>query len=127
MLNQRVDAPRSPLGGDAYDAADDPLVCGLGLTAPAPPADVQPTRVLLFASAATREYQFVRNLLGREAAKTHVMASVYLQLPPGAPEPREGVEQDATLLKHFPDKLAGYDVIVAFDPDWSQLSDDQQK
>ena len=99
------------------------LVCGLT----APPADVQPTRVLLFASAATREYQFVRNLLGREAAKKHVHLSVYLQLPPGRTEPREGVEQDATLLKQFPDKLAGYDVIVAFDPDWNQLSDDQQK
>ena len=54
------------------------------------------------------------------------------KLPPGRTEPREGIVQDAPLLKKFPDqidrKFAGeddklydlseYDVIVAFDPDW---------
>ena len=66
---------------------------------------------------------------------------MYLQPPPGRDEPREGVEQGATLLKHFPDAierkqkedvdreydLSSYDVIVAFDPDWTRLSDDQTK
>ena len=105
------------------------LLCGLAPAAPAPepPAGAKPVRVLLFASAATREYQFVRNLVGREADKKHFQLAVYLQLPPGRTEAREGVEQDATLLKKFPGELTSYDVIVAFDPDWAQFGDDQQK
>ena len=101
----------------------------------------KPLRILLFASAATHEYQFMRSLLVREMDKKRVKVAVYLQLPPGRTEPREGIVQDAPLLKRFPDqidrKFAGedeklydlseYDCIVAFDPDWQQLTDDQIK
>ena len=100
--------------------------------------------MLLVAGAATREYQFVRNLLAREADQGRVKLAVYLQTPPGRTEPREGVVQTATLLKKFPevtihsrpedifggdqpDEMASYDVVVAFDPDWAQLNEDQQK
>ena len=67
--------------------------------------------------------------------------AVYLQTPPGRDQPREGVEQNAKLLKKFPDAierkksedadreydLSSYDVIVAFDPDWLQLSEAETK
>src|SRR4051794_36467991 len=83
-------------------------LAGPGLLAPAaepPKADAKPLRVLLVAGAATREYQFVRNLLTREAADGRARLAVYLQTPPGLDAPREGVEQGATLLKHFPDAI----------------------
>ncbi len=77
----------------------------------------------------------------RDAGKSGFRLAVYLQAPPGRDQPREGVEQNATLLKKFPDAierkktedvdreydLASYDVIVAFDPDWLQLDADQMK
>ena len=84
-------------------------------------------RVLLFAGAATHEYQFVRNLLARDADKSGFRLAVCLQAPLGRKEPRDGVEQGATLLKTFPDDLGSYDVIVAFDPDWLRLDADQMK
>ncbi len=85
--------------------------------------------------------QFVRSLLVREADKKRVKMAVYLQLPPGRTEPREGIVQDAPMLKKFPDQidrkysgedeklydLSEYDAIVAFDPDWQQLTEDQDK
>jgi hypothetical protein len=103
------------------------VMCVLALAGQWAMADEKPVRVLLAAGAATHEYQFVRDLLKREAGEGRVKLAVYLQAPPGANAPRDGVEQGATLLKKFPDELAAYDVIVAFDPDWSQLSADQQK
>jgi hypothetical protein len=101
----------------------------------------KPLRVLLFASAPTRDYQFVRTLLVREMEKKRAEVSIYLQLPPGRTERRTGVVQDVEperLLSEFPTKLeAGkedklsaldeYDVIVAFDPDWAQLTERQLK
>ena len=101
----------------------------------------KPLRILLFASAATHEYQFVRSLLVREMDKKRVKVAVYLQPPPGRNEMREGIVQDAPLLKKFPDQidrkfgsedeklydLSEYDAIVAFDPDWGQLTEDQDK
>jgi hypothetical protein len=100
------------------------VVCVLALAAPAA-ADTKPVRVLLVAGAATREYQFVRNLLARDADKARL--AVYLQAPPGRDTPRDGVEQGAKLLKQFPDEPEAYDVIVAFDPDWTRLTADQLK
>ncbi len=98
----------------------------------------KPLRVLLFAGAATRDYQFVRNLLNREADQRKAEVSICLQ---GL---REGVVQDVSadrLLKAFPSRmseepgregatdryanLAEYDLVIAFDPDWSQLQSDQ--
>jgi hypothetical protein len=92
----------------------------------------RPLRVLLFAGGPTRDYQFVRNMMVREADHGRVDLSICLQ---GA---RDGVVQDVTpdrFLKHFPSALGGevtdkaedryynlsnYDLIMAFDPDWSR-------
>ncbi len=104
----------------------------------------RPLRVLLFASAPTRDYQFIRTLLVREAEKKRAELAIHLQLPPGRTERRTGVVQDVPpdrLLPVFPDRLdaasdkpdeklldlAEYDVIIAFDPDWTQLTDAQLK
>jgi hypothetical protein len=102
----------------------------------------KPLRVLVFTSAATRDYQFLRSLLVREQDKKRAEVSIHLQLPPGVTEWRGGVVQDVPpeqLLSSFPTRLeAGdqedklyaldqYDVLVAFDPDWTQLSDKQLK
>jgi RNA polymerase sigma factor (sigma-70 family) len=104
----------------------------------APPKDLdRPHRVLLFASGPTRDYQFVRTLLVRQVEKKHAELSIYLQSGT-----REGVVQDVPperMLKTFPTRLvandkkdedrysnlAEYDVIIAFDPDWSKLTEEQ--
>jgi hypothetical protein len=104
----------------------------------------RPLRILLFASAPTRDYQFIRTLLVREVEKKRAELTIHLQLPPGRAERRTGVVQDVPpdrLLPVFPDRLdagsdkpdeklldlAEYDVIIAFDPDWMQLTDAQLK
>jgi hypothetical protein len=98
----------------------------------------KPLRVLLFAGSASHDYQFLRNLLVREADQHRAELSIYLQLQ------REGIVQDVApdrFLKHFPDRLGAeagegkgedryynlseYDLIIAFDPDWSQLQPEQ--
>ncbi len=102
----------------------------------------KPMQVLLFASSASREFQFLRTLLLREMDNDKALLSIYLQPPPGA-EPREGIVHGLSnpkrQLANFPDKfdrpnldedaklmdLASYDVIVCFDPDWKQLTDEQ--
>jgi hypothetical protein len=102
----------------------------------------KPLRVLVFTSAATRDYQFLRSLLVREMDKKRAEVSIHMQLPPGVTERRGGVVQSVPadhFLGSFPTRLeAGdqddklyaldqYDVIVAFDPDWTQLSAKQLK
>lgn len=102
----------------------------------------RPLRVLVFTSAATRDYQFLRSILIREMDKKRAEVSIYLQLPPGVTERRGGIVQDVPperLLGQFPTRLESsdkkdklyaldqYDVLVAFDPDWTQLSDRQLK
>lgn len=97
----------------------------------------KPLRVLLFADAATRDFQFVRNLFVREVDQRRAELSVCLQTQ------RPGVVQDVPadqLLRHFPTRLGGdgqekpeerfynlsrYDLIIAFDPDWTQLTPEQ--
>ncbi len=93
-------------------------------------------RVLLFASGASREYQFLRTIIFRETNEKRMEMSVFLQ------NGREdNVDQDVEpdrLLSDFPDvlgantgkkymSLSDYDVVIAFDPDWSRLSDKQLK
>jgi hypothetical protein len=77
-------------------------------------------RVLLLASGATRDYRFLRNQLRRDR---HVTVDVLLQLSP------PGISQDAdAILTDFPttkEDLFKYDAIVAFDPDWTQLTPDE--
>ncbi len=97
----------------------------------------KPLRVLLFASAANRDYQFVRSLLIREMEKKRLEMAIHLQLPPGETKYREGRVQDVPperMLTYFPDTygkkkdlydLSSYDVIVCFDPDWNRLGVDQ--
>lgn len=78
------------------------------------------TKVLLFAGAASKEYQFLRNQLRRDK---DMELDVLLQT--GA----EGISQDAQrILATFPAtpaELFAYDCVVAIDPDWRLLSDTQ--
>jgi hypothetical protein len=102
----------------------------------------KPLRVLLFASAATRDYQFVQALLVREMDKNRMKVAVHLQLPPFETKARTGVVQSVPkerLLHAFPHlfdteghkddllNLNSYDAIVCFDPDWKRLSAEQIK
>jgi hypothetical protein len=74
------------------------------------------TKVLLFAGGATRDYRFLRDQLRRDK---HAAVDVLLQLSP------PGISQDANkILTEFPaskEDLFEYDVLVAFDPDWTKL------
>src|SRR5262249_51221543 len=82
-------------------------------------------------------FQFCRNLFVREVDQRRAQLSICLQTQ------RPGLVQDVPadrLLKHFPTKLgpegaekaeeryynlSEYDLIVAFDPDWTQLAPEQ--
>ena len=82
-------------------------------------ADTQ-NRVLLLAGGPTREYRFVRSVAYRDA---DVHSTVLLQ------SGETGLAQEADeILFEFPrlaDELFEYDCIVAFDPDWEALDDQQ--
>jgi hypothetical protein len=98
----------------------------------------KPLRVLLFAGGPTHDYQFVRTLFVREADKGRAEVSIYLQL--ARPEVVQDVAAER-MLQHFPNRLSAedsretaeeryynlsqYDLIIAFDPDWTQLSTDE--
>jgi hypothetical protein len=106
----------------------------------------RPVRVLLFSAAATHDFQFVNNMFIREAEKQRASLDVYVQPPPGKDAAEWiqqvvlGVQKEHLLVK-FPDRydekggkpeddkydLTSYDVIIAFDPDWTRLTDDQLK
>ena len=82
-----------------------------------------PLRVLLVAGGPMRDYRFLRNMLFRHSA---VEVDVWLQTI----EKGDASSQDSdTLLFEFPtreellgnDEQRGYDVIIAFDPDWEQF------
>lgn len=90
-------------------------------------------KILLFAGGPTRDYQFTRTMLAREAQAKRIELSIYLQS--GARI--DAVDQDVPaerFLTHFPhrrgpddpkDKFSSinqYDVIVALDPDWTALN-----
>jgi hypothetical protein len=78
------------------------------------------TQILLFAGGPSREYIFLRNLLFRDK---DVAVDVLLQTA------QPGISQDArTILDDFPSQpaeLFEYDAIVAFDPNWEDLTKDQ--
>jgi hypothetical protein len=95
----------------------------------------RPLRVLLFAGGPNRDYQFLRTLFYREVKEHRMELSIFLQTAPD-----KDVDQDVEserLLTRFPDRagaedirdrhhnLNEYDVIIAFDPDWSLLTDQQ--
>ena len=75
------------------------------------------TRVLLLAGGPTREYQFLRDQLSRNQS---MIVDALLQTAD------TGTTQDVhQLLDRFPEsdeKLAEYDAILAFDPDWESLN-----
>ena len=77
-------------------------------------------RVLLFASAPTRDYQFFCTQIHRDQTMS---VDVYL------PWAQAGISQDAEkILDKFPNsrnEMAEYDVLIAFDPDWRELSPEQ--
>ncbi|MER3414756.1 MAG: hypothetical protein C4297_00885 [Gemmataceae bacterium] len=82
--------------------------------------------VLLFSGGPTREYQFLRTLLAREKDKFDL--AIHLQtLGTSAVQdidPRRLLEQFPKKLSdrdEDPDNLGNYDVLVALDPDWTQL------
>ncbi len=75
------------------------------------------TKVLLIAGGPMRDYQFLRNQLYRDP---DISLDVWLQMA------KPGADQESNeLLFEFPkttDLLFEYDAIVAFDPDWRQLT-----
>lgn len=101
-------------------------------------------RILLWASGPTREYQTLRTLLVRETQASRAELSVFLQNEGGL---AGTIVQDVAperLLTRFPTRLDTtnkatdkaedkyynlneYDLIIAFDPDWTELTDDQIK
>jgi hypothetical protein len=102
----------------------------------------KPLRILLFASAGTREYQTLRTLLVREVTKNRAELSICLQSE-GAKEGQavQDVPPERMLVR-FPTRLDTtnkptdkpeekyynlneYDLVIAFDPDWSELTVDQ--
>ena len=104
----------------------------------------RPLRVLLFASAATREYQTLRTLIVREVQQNRAELSICLQNDAGQAGTAVQDVPPERLLPKFPTKLDTtnqaaatpeekylnldeYDLIIGFDPDWSQLNEQQIK
>jgi uncharacterized membrane protein len=106
----------------------------------------RPLRVLMFASGPTRDYQFIRTLMVREVDKGRVELCIHLQAAPGQDVPRTGRVQDVPpnrMLMSFPSQLkddkdvadgedkfnnlGSYDLILAFDPDWTRLEKNELK
>lgn len=82
----------------------------------------RPMRVLIVAGGPFRDYRYARTILFRHPS---MQSDVWLQT--GA----VGTTQDAhKLLYRFPEtveQLYEYDVIVGFDPDWTQLTPEQRQ
>lgn len=80
----------------------------------------QTTTVLLWAGGPNRDFRFLRNQLKRDDS---FVVDVLLQTASGA------ASQDArAVLSELPataEELNEYDVLVAFDPDWSQVTEQQ--
>ena len=110
-----------------------------------PPRTIQvidrPARILLVASGPTREYQTLRTLLVRETAQKRAELTIYLQTASGKAGTAVQDVPPERLLTRFPtrydtrnvpakpgerfDNLNEFDLIVGFDPDWSELSAEQ--
>jgi hypothetical protein len=77
-------------------------------------------RVLLFASAPSRDYQFLCSQIYRDKS---MLVDVYL------PWARPNISQNANkILERFPStrtEMAEYNIVAAFDPNWRELSDEQ--
>jgi hypothetical protein len=82
----------------------------------------RPSKVLIIAGGPMRDYIFAKNLLFRHKS---IDTDVWLQTG------KIGISQDAdNLLFKFPEKredLFAYDVLLAFDVDWTQVTPEQQQ
>lgn len=98
----------------------------------------QKLRVLLMAGAPSREFTFLRTLLVREVQDKRAALTTFVQNDAGTTG-KLTAEQDEVVIPRFPTKfdvrsvkgvdpaerpynLNEYDVLIAFDPDWSELS-----
>lgn len=82
----------------------------------------RPLRVLVIAGGPMRDYQFARNALHR-----HPSTAIDVWLQTGS----IGISQESNrLLFRFPndrESLFEYDVILAFDPNWTLITEEQQQ
>jgi hypothetical protein len=102
----------------------------------------KPLRVLLFSSGPSREYQTLRTLFIRESQSNRAELSICLQNEAGKDGTAVQDVPPERLLNRFPTRLDTtskptdkpedkyynlneYDLIIAFDPDWSELSAEQ--
>ncbi len=102
----------------------------------------QKLRILLVTDAPGREFTFLRTLLVREVQDQRAALATYVQNDAG----KGGhltPEKDETVLRRFPTRLDltnkdlgaeekpynlnEYDLIIAFDPDWSELTQPQSE
>lgn len=96
-----------------------------------------PLRVLVWASGPTHEYQTLRTLLMREVTEKRAEMSIFLQNDAGMAGTAVQDVEPQRMLTRFPNRyiiggastpedkfynLNEYDLIIAFDPDWSELS-----
>jgi hypothetical protein len=100
----------------------------------------QKLRILLMAGAPVREFAFLRTLLVREVQDKRATLTTYVQNEAGTTN-KLTAEDGEALIAHFPDRLDlsnkkldpaekpynlnEYDVLIAFDPDWSELNQTQ--
>ncbi len=97
-------------------------------------------RVLAIAGAPTREFQFIRTFLSREVLENRATLTVLVQNDAGlsgnlTPNPTEKVirrfptrldlTNKAVSDEERPYNLNEYDLIIAFDPDWTEVSQQQ--
>ena len=102
----------------------------------------RPLRVLLVASGPNKDYQNLRTMLVREVQDARAELCVYLQNTAGEAGTAVQDVPPERLLGRFPNRLITtdqskadpkerfynlneYDIIVAFDPDWSELTREQ--
>ncbi len=99
-------------------------------------------RILLVGDAPGREFTFLRTMLVREVQDQRATLTTYVQNDAGKNRLLTP-EKDEQLLDRFPDRfdissnkalaneedrklnLNEYDLIIAFDPDWSELTEQQ--
>jgi len=100
----------------------------------------QKLRVLLVAGAPGREFTFIRTLLVREVQDQRATLTTFVQNEAGTTG-HLTPEKDEIVIRRFPNRLDltnkqinpdekpynlnEYDVLIAFDPDWSELSQQQ--
>src|SRR5262249_49131041 len=90
-----------------------------------------PLRVLIFAGAPNREYQFVRALFKPEVMKGRMQVAFFIQT--GFETELDPDTERKWCRERFPDArepvkkgkqgyvLFDYDVVIAFDPDWTKV------